>query len=104
MIIDDFRQRGSHRNNATAYPNLDVGGIQPKNRPLTFERSVQERSHSSIEFSAQPGILAELDAAQSMDCTRRSTLRVEIAGTQVSWMTEVNAASESRRGVRKEGK
>ena len=32
--VDAQRQSSGHRDDATAFPNLDVSGIQPKKRPL----------------------------------------------------------------------
>jgi len=78
LVVDARRQSSDQQDDATAFPNLDVSDIQSQQRPLAFERPVQERSHASIEFLTPKGNFAALDAAQAhglhqaIDLTRRS--------------------------------
>ena len=57
----DYRR---HRDDAAAFPLLEIGGVQPKIRPLAGERAVEEGTDPLVDVLAQPGDLALADPGQ----------------------------------------
>ena len=97
----DYRR---HRDDPAALALLEVGRVQPQIRPLAEQRTVKERmnppsmSLHSLETCDLPIPL------RPIACTRSSTRRVETPPIHASWITAINAFSETFRASRNGGK
>src|SRR5205814_9242359 len=80
--VDADGDDDSDGDDTAAAANLQVGGVDPKIRPVTFDRPFEEGLHLAVDLFAQPRDLALGDAAhahgsdQIVDLARRDALHV----------------------------
>ena len=63
--VDAHRHYHGHADDPAGLAGLDVGGVDPQVRPITLDRSVQERADTLVELAAQARHLALGDAAHA---------------------------------------
>lgn len=91
------------RDDRSAAPDLEVGGVDPEIGPVAFEWAVEERLHLAVGLLAEPRDLDVRDTRYAyglhevIDGPRRHTLNI-------SGITALSAFSAIRRGSRKPGK
>ena len=76
VAVDADRDDRRHRDDPAVLAHLHVGGVEPKIRPLTVDRPLQEGLHALVDLGAAGSPGFEMPLMPS-DFTRSSTERVE---------------------------